>query len=112
VNEANDGTQALTTQFSQIVSEDDSTSLYNSLAVGGGTTDSGCSLMSSNSISLFHRNLSHHIEVTANRNNISDVNGLVFSYNENEIFIKDFMNAHNVTIPWDSYFFLKTKERC
>jgi hypothetical protein len=35
--------------------------------------------MSSNSISLSHRNLLHHVEVTANRN-ISDVNGLVFSY--------------------------------
>ena len=85
-----------------IVSKDDTAGLYNSLAVGGGTTDSGCSLMSSNSISLSHRNLLHHVEVTANRNNISDVNGLVFSYTENGIFIKDFTNAHNVTIPWDS----------
>jgi uncharacterized Fe-S cluster-containing radical SAM superfamily protein len=58
--------------------------------------------MSSNSVSLSHRNLLHHVEVTANRNNISDVNGLVFSYTENGIFIKDFVNAHNVTITWDN----------
>jgi hypothetical protein len=51
VNKANDGSQALiTTQFAQIVCKD-----YNSLAVGGGTTDSGCSLTSSNSVSLSHR---------------------------------------------------------
>jgi seryl-tRNA synthetase len=81
-NEANDGTQALiTTQFAQIVNKNDTASLYNSLTVGGRTTDSGCSLMSSNSISLTHRNLLHSVEVTANRNNISDVNGLVFSWN-------------------------------
>jgi hypothetical protein len=103
VNEANDRTQALITkQFAQIVCKDDSASLYNSLVVSGGTTDSGYSLMSSNSISLSHRNLLHHVEVTANRNNISDVNGLVFSYTTNEIFIKDFVNAYNVTILWDS----------
>jgi uncharacterized Fe-S cluster-containing radical SAM superfamily protein len=54
--------------------------------------------MSSNSISLTQRNLLHHVEVTANRNNISDVNGLVFSYDENGIFIKDFVNAHNVKV--------------
>jgi hypothetical protein len=36
------------------------------------------------------------VEVIANRNNISDVNGLVFSYNADGIFIKDFTNAHNV----------------
>jgi hypothetical protein len=84
------------------VCKDDGANLYNLLAVGGGTTDSGCSLMSSNSVSLSHRNLLHHIKVSANRNNISDVNGLVFSYNENGIFIKDFVNIHNVTILWDS----------
>jgi hypothetical protein len=103
VNEALDGTQTLITkQFAQIVCKDDSANLYNSLAVGGGTTDSRCSLMNNNSISLSHRNLLHHVKVTANQNNISDVNGLIFSYSENGIFIKDFVNAHNVTIPWDS----------
>jgi hypothetical protein len=80
VNEGNDGTQALTTQFAQIVSKDDTAGLYNSLAVGGGTTDLGCSLMSSNNISLSHRNLLHHVEVIANRNNINDINKLVFSH--------------------------------
>jgi seryl-tRNA synthetase len=103
VNEALDGTQALITkQFAQIVCKDDSANLYNSLTVGKKTTDSKCLLMSSNSVSLSHRNLLHHIEITTNRNNISDVNGLGFSYTENGIFIKDFVNAHNVTIPWDS----------
>jgi hypothetical protein len=58
--------------------------------------------MSSNSISLSHRNLLHRVEVTANGNNISDVNGLVFSYNADGIFIKDFVNAHNITITWAS----------
>jgi hypothetical protein len=57
--------------------------------------------MSSNSVSLSHRNLLHHIEVTSERNN-NDVNGLVFSYTSNGIFIKDFVNSHSVTIPWDS----------
>jgi hypothetical protein len=37
VNEANDGTQALLTiRFVQLVFKDNSTNLYNSLAVGGG----------------------------------------------------------------------------
>jgi hypothetical protein len=96
VNEALDGTQALITkQFAQIVCKNNMAGLYNSLAVGRGTTDSGCSLISSNSVSLSHRNLLHYIEVTANKNNFSDVNGLVFSYTASGIFIKDFANNYN-----------------
>jgi seryl-tRNA synthetase len=55
VNEALDGTQALITkQFAQIVCKDDGVNLYSSLAVGGRTNDSGCSLVSSNSVSQYH----------------------------------------------------------
>jgi hypothetical protein len=60
------------------------------LLVGSGRIiDLGCLLMSSNSVFLFYRNLLYHMEVIVNNNNIN---------NENGIFIKDFINAHNVII--------------
>jgi hypothetical protein len=49
---------------------DSGASLYNALNIGRGTSDSGSSLISSN------------------KTNISDLNGLVFSYNGNGILLK------------------------
>jgi hypothetical protein len=58
--------------------------------------------MSSNKVTITHQNLLHKIEVTANQTNISDVNGLVFSYNSEGVRINDFTNTNHLTLPWDS----------
>jgi hypothetical protein len=42
------------------------------------------------------------ITETANQTNISDVNGLVFSYTSSGVRISDFTNANHVVISWDS----------
>jgi hypothetical protein len=70
--------------------------------LGGVSNEAGTALMSSNKVSISHNNLAHHIEVTTNQTNISDVNNLVFSHNADGIRINDFTDTKQVTIVWDS----------
>jgi hypothetical protein len=58
--------------------------------------------MSSNKVTITYQNLLHKVEVTANKTNISDVNGLVFSYTTNGVRINDFTNTNYVVILCDS----------
>jgi hypothetical protein len=70
--------------------------------LGGASNEAGTSLVSTNKVSISHHSLAHHIEVTANQTNISDMNGFIFSHNSDGIRINDFTNTKPVTIAWDN----------
>jgi seryl-tRNA synthetase len=104
VNDNDDGSQAIIApQYILLVNKDHAGTFYEGLNLGGASTESGSGIMSSNKVTITHQNLLHKIEVTANQPNISDVNGLVFSYNSDGVRINDFKNTHHVIIPWASY---------
>jgi hypothetical protein len=85
-------------QFILLVNKDSAGTFYEELSLGGASNEAGTALMSSNKVSISHNNLAHHIEVTANQTNTSDMNGLVFSHNADGIRINDFTNTKGVTI--------------
>jgi hypothetical protein len=80
LQDGQDGSRAIIQpQDILLVNKDSAGTFYEGLNLGGGSNEAGTSLMSSNKVSITHNNLAHHIEVTANQTNISDVNSLVFS---------------------------------
>jgi hypothetical protein len=84
------------------VNKDHAGTFYEGLNLGGPSTESGSGIMSSNKVTIAHKNLLHKIEVTANQTNISDVNGLVFLYTSDGVRINDFTNTNHIIISWDS----------
>jgi hypothetical protein len=101
VNDDNDGSQVIISPLYVLV-VNKSGDIYNALNIGNGSTETGCSLVSSNSVYTSHNNLLHKAEVTANQTNICNVNGLVFSHNVDGVIIRDFRNTNHVLIPWDN----------
>jgi hypothetical protein len=87
----------------QVASGSDNT-LYRNITLGGGTTESGVSILSDNSINISQRDLSHYIEITKDKTYISDVNGFVFEPSPAPkpagVRIKSFDNEHYLDIPW------------
>jgi hypothetical protein len=64
-------------QINMQVSGDENT-LYGQLSIVGGTSESGISVVSDNTINLTNRDNSHYVEVRKDINYISDVNGFIF----------------------------------
>jgi hypothetical protein len=93
-------------QINLQVSQTQNNKLYGQLSLGGGSTDSGVSISSDNTISLTTRTLDHYVNVTKDINEISDVNGFVFEASPSPkaagIRIKTFNNEHYLDIPWDA----------
>jgi hypothetical protein len=77
--------------------------LYGNITLGGGTTESGVSIISDNSINISQRDLSHYVEITKDKTYISDVNGFVFEPSPAPkpagVRIKSFDNEHYLDIP-------------
>jgi hypothetical protein len=102
VNE-NDGSHGIfSPQYILLVNKDAAGTFYEGLHLGGASTESGSGLTNNPKASIFHTNLLHKVEVTANQTNINDVNGFVFSYNADGVRINDFSNSKHVIIPWNT----------
>jgi hypothetical protein len=95
-------------QISLQSSETGNNKLYKQVTLEGGSTDSRVTISSDNPISLTTRTLDHYVNVTRDKNEISDVNGFVFEStgapNVPGITIRTFDNEHYVDIPWTTDF--------
>jgi hypothetical protein len=84
----------------------DENKLYGQLSLGGGTSESGITITSDNSINLTNRNFNHYVEIANDKNYISDVNGFVFvpspSSKPAGVRIKSFDGTKVLDLAWDS----------
>jgi hypothetical protein len=74
---------------------------YGHLTLGGGSTTDGISMESDNDISIFQRSGGHKMKITANKVELTDVNGLKISYNADGVIITDYTNTNVAHIPWE-----------
>jgi hypothetical protein len=56
---------------------------------------------SDNDISIFQRSGGHKMKITANKVELTDVNGLRISYNADGVIITDYTNTNVAHIPWE-----------
>jgi hypothetical protein len=71
------------------------------IIVGGGTTLAGIDLTSTNNISLANISGSHHMKITSEQIEMSDVNGMRISLDSDGVIISDYAIAKWVYIPWE-----------
>jgi hypothetical protein len=71
------------------------------ISVGGATTAAGISIESDNDISFTNRSGSHHLKIKSDQIEITDVNGLRISSDNNGVIISDFAISKWVHIPWE-----------
>jgi prefoldin subunit 5 len=85
-----------------LVSRDDSINNDAHIVLGGGSSDDGIVIASAQPIIITNPYLNHYVRVKTNINEISDVNGLVFSYDANGYTIKTFDGNKYNTTAWTS----------
>jgi hypothetical protein len=101
VNENGDGSQAvISLLYVLMVNKSTDSNIHNALNIGGRSTETGCSLVSSNNVSISNHNVLQKVEVTEKQTNRIDVNCLVFSHNADGITVRDFTNTNHVLILW------------
>jgi hypothetical protein len=71
------------------------------IIVGGGTTLAGIDLSSINNISLANLSGSHHMKITSEQIEMTDVNGLRISSDNDGVIITDYAGGKWVHLPWE-----------
>jgi hypothetical protein len=90
----------MTTAMIYMVNQDTSANAQDTIAIGGASSDSGINIASAQKITLTNNLLNHYVRIKNTINEISDVNGLVFSFNDTGYTVKTLDSTKSKTTPW------------